>query len=47
VFGEEAANTNFIVVGSTRPGLEPTIYCTWPLHHRCGLHVDDGLAYGV
>jgi hypothetical protein len=24
----EATNTNFIVFGLTRPGLEPTIYCT-------------------
>ena len=23
----EATNTNFIVFGLTRPGLEPTIYC--------------------
>jgi len=38
----EATNTNFIVFGLTRPGLEPTIYCTrdertsYPLHYRCG-----------
>jgi hypothetical protein len=28
----EAANTNFIVFGVTRPGLEPTIYCTLSEH---------------
>ena len=28
VLSGEATNTNFIVVGLTRPGLEPRIYCT-------------------
>jgi hypothetical protein len=28
VISGEASNTNFIVFGLTRPGLEPTIYCT-------------------
>jgi hypothetical protein len=28
VFSEEATNTSFMVFGLTRPGLEPTIYCT-------------------
>jgi hypothetical protein len=28
VLGGEATNTNFIVFGLTRPGLEPTIYRT-------------------
>jgi hypothetical protein len=28
----EATNTNFIVVGLTRPGLEPTIYHTQDEH---------------
>ena len=34
----EATNTNFIVLGLTRPGFEPTIYCTRGEHanHRCG-----------
>jgi len=32
----EATNTNFTVFGLTRPGLEPAIYRTRPLHHRCG-----------
>jgi hypothetical protein len=27
---------NFIVFGLTRPGLEPTIYHIWPLHHWFG-----------
>jgi hypothetical protein len=30
----EAANTNFIVFGLTRPGLEPTIYCTRGEHAK-------------
>ena len=29
VLGGEATNTNFIVFGLTRLGLEPTIICTW------------------
>ena len=44
----EAANTNFIVFGVTRPGLEPTIYCTLSEHanhyttrDRCGLDGRD------
>ena len=28
----ETTNTNFIVFGVTRPGLEPTTYCTWGEH---------------
>ena len=28
----EATNTNFIVFGLTRPGLEPTSYHTWGKH---------------
>jgi len=28
MLGGEATNTNFIVIGLTRPGLEPTIYHT-------------------
>jgi hypothetical protein len=28
----QATNTNFIVFGLTRPGLEPTICCTWGEH---------------
>jgi hypothetical protein len=28
VLSEEATNTNFMVFGLTRPGLEPTIYTT-------------------
>jgi len=28
VLSGEATNTNFIFIGLTRPGLEPTIYCT-------------------
>ena len=28
----EAANTNFIVIGLTRLGLKPTIYCTQGEH---------------
>jgi hypothetical protein len=44
VFDEEAANTHFIVVGSTRPGLEPTIYCTLtitpPMRFMCWWWVD-------
>jgi hypothetical protein len=28
VLSGEATNTNFIVFALTRPGLEPTIYCT-------------------
>jgi hypothetical protein len=36
VLNGEAANTSFIVVGFTRPGLEPTIYHTRGEHaNRC------------
>jgi hypothetical protein len=34
VLSGEAANTNFIVFGLTRPGLEPTIYCTRGEHAK-------------
>jgi hypothetical protein len=32
VLSGEATNTNFIFIGLTRPGLEPTIYHTWGEH---------------
>jgi hypothetical protein len=32
VLSGEATKTNFIVFGLTRPGLDPTIYCTWDEH---------------
>ena len=32
LLSEEATNTNFIVFGLTRPGLEITIYRTWDEH---------------
>ena len=32
VLSGEATNTNFIVFSLTRPGLEPTIYCTRDEH---------------
>jgi hypothetical protein len=32
MFSREATNTNFIVFGLTRPGLEPTMYRTWGEH---------------
>jgi len=44
VLNGEATNTNFIVFGLTRSGLETTIYRTRgdhaikPLHHQCGYH---------
>jgi len=38
MLSSDATNTNFIVFGSTRPGLEPTIYHTqgdhWELEHQ-------------
>ena len=34
VLSREAANIYFIVFGSTRPGLEPTIYRTWVEHTK-------------
>ena len=32
MFSEEAKNTNFIIFGLTRFGIEPKIYHTWGEH---------------
>ena len=43
ILSGEATNTNFIVFGLTRPGLEPMIYRTQgkSLHHRCMKYNND------
>jgi hypothetical protein len=41
MISEEVTNTNFIVFGLTRPGLEPTIY------RNRGEHANHYTAYAV